>query len=127
MITSYQNSTSVADAYNRWTEDALLERLWGDHVHLGFYGDPARGRDFRLAKDDFVHELVRWSGIDRLPAGVDASGENGEFHTFVYEGPNFLNPVAWKSVGKKTYISPPEYGSQTYYFDELDVLSDSEF
>jgi len=66
---SYQGSTSVAEAYNRWTEDALLERLWGDHVHLGFYGNPARPRDFRLAKDDFVHELVRWSGLDRLPPG----------------------------------------------------------
>ncbi len=66
---SYQGSTSVADAYNRWTEDTLLERLWGDHVHLGFYGNPARPRDFRLAKDDFVHELVRWSGLDRLPPG----------------------------------------------------------
>jgi len=66
---SYQSSNSVAEAYNRWTEDALLEQLWGDHVHLGFYGDPARSRDFRLAKDDFVHELVRWSGLDRLPRG----------------------------------------------------------
>lgn len=65
----YQGSTSVAEAYNRWTEDALLERLWGDHVHLGFYGNPPRVRDFRAAKDDFVHELVRWSGLDRLPPG----------------------------------------------------------
>ena len=61
------------------------------------------------------------SFIDRLPAGVDACGENGEFHTFVYDGPNCLTPVQWVSVGKKTYVSPPEYGSQTYYFDELDV------
>lgn len=65
----YKNSKSVADAYNRWTEDALLERLWGDHVHLGYYGNPAKSRDFRSAKDDFVHELVRWSGLDQLPPG----------------------------------------------------------
>jgi MPBQ/MSBQ methyltransferase len=65
----YQNTNSVAEAYDRWTEDSLLERLWGDHVHLGYYGDPARSRDFRLAKDDFVHELVHWSGLDRLPPG----------------------------------------------------------
>jgi MPBQ/MSBQ methyltransferase len=66
---SYQGSNSVAEAYDRWTEDALLERLWGEHVHLGYYGNPPRTRDFRLAKDDFVHELVRWSGLDRLPPG----------------------------------------------------------
>jgi diphthamide synthase (EF-2-diphthine--ammonia ligase) len=59
--------------------------------------------------------------IDRLPAGVDACGENGEFHTFVYDGPNFAEAVAWKSLGKETYVSPPEYGSQTYYFDLLGV------
>ncbi len=29
-----------------------------------------------------------------LPAGVDPCGENGEFHTFVYDGPNFKFPVA---------------------------------
>jgi diphthamide synthase (EF-2-diphthine--ammonia ligase) len=52
---------------------------------------------------------------------VDACGENGEFHTFVYDGPNFAEAVPWKSLGKETYVSPPEYGSQTYYFDLLGV------
>jgi uncharacterized protein (TIGR00290 family) len=28
-----------------------------------------------------------------LPAGVDACGENGEFHTFVFDGPRFARPV----------------------------------
>jgi uncharacterized protein (TIGR00290 family) len=28
-----------------------------------------------------------------LPPGVDPCGENGEFHTFVYDGPNFARPV----------------------------------
>ena len=65
----YRGSESVAEAYDRWTQDQLLERLWGDHVHLGHYGDPPRQRDFRAAKADFVHELVRWSGLDRLPPG----------------------------------------------------------
>lgn len=69
----YSNSASVAAAYDRWTEDQLLERLWGDHIHLGHYGDPPRplGQvDFRQAKAAFVHELVRWSGLDRLPPGA---------------------------------------------------------
>ncbi len=29
-----------------------------------------------------------------LPAGVDPCGENGEFHTFVTDGPMFRNPIA---------------------------------
>lgn len=68
----YLDSASVAEAYDRWTEDRLLERLWGDHIHLGHYGDPPRAIgsvDFRQAKSDFVHQLVRWSGLDALPPG----------------------------------------------------------
>jgi MPBQ/MSBQ methyltransferase len=38
-------------------------------VHLGYYGNPPRRRDFRAAKEDFVHALVRWSGLDQLPPG----------------------------------------------------------
>ncbi|MCX5949079.1 MAG: methyltransferase domain-containing protein [Cyanobacteria bacterium] len=65
----FTGTGSVADAYDRWTADRLLESLWGDHVHLGYYGDPPGQRDFRAAKVAFVHALVRWSGLDRLPPG----------------------------------------------------------
>ena len=33
-----------------------------------------------------------------LPEGVDACGENGEFHTFVFDGPRFVQPVAHELV-----------------------------
>jgi MPBQ/MSBQ methyltransferase len=59
----------VAAAYDAWTDDRLLENLWGEHVHLGHYGTPPRQRDFRDAKADFVHALVHWSGLDQLPPG----------------------------------------------------------
>jgi MPBQ/MSBQ methyltransferase len=68
----YTNSASVADAYDRWTNDQLLERLWGEHIHLGHYGNPPvrpGAVDFRQAKAAFVHELARWSGLDQLPPG----------------------------------------------------------
>ncbi len=65
----FVGTATVADAYDRWTADRLLENLWGDHVHLGHYGDPSGPRDFRAAKVAFVHELVRWSGLDQLPPG----------------------------------------------------------
>ena len=65
----FVGTSTVADAYDRWTADRLLENLWGDHVHLGHYGDPPRPMDFRAAKVAFVHELVRWSGLDHLPPG----------------------------------------------------------
>ena len=31
--------------------------------------------------------------LDALPASVDPCGENGEFHTFVYDGPAFSRPL----------------------------------
>jgi uncharacterized protein (TIGR00290 family) len=35
-----------------------------------------------------------------LPPGVDPCGENGEFHTFVFDGPVFKRPIAFR-VGEK--------------------------
>jgi uncharacterized protein (TIGR00290 family) len=48
----------------------------GHHVSRDFAG--------RELDERFFHEL---------PAEVDACGENGEFHSFVYDGPSFRYPV----------------------------------
>ena len=54
---------------------------------------------------------ARWLGADHcgrvfdaeflasLPPGVDACGENGEFHSFVFDGPRFAHPVAHRVAG----------------------------
>jgi uncharacterized protein (TIGR00290 family) len=34
--------------------------------------------------------------LEALPPGVDPCGENGEFHSFVHDGPNFRQPVAFE-------------------------------
>ena len=65
----YISSHTVASAYDSWTQDKLLERLWGEHIHLGFYPSEKKNIDFRKAKVQFVHELVIWSGLDKLPKG----------------------------------------------------------
>ncbi len=65
----FVSSGTVASAYDSWTQDKLLERLWGEHIHLGFYPPQKKNIDFREAKIQFVHELVKWSGIDQLPPG----------------------------------------------------------
>ncbi|NJN01472.1 MAG: methyltransferase domain-containing protein [Leptolyngbyaceae cyanobacterium SL_1_1] len=63
----YQSADSVANAYDAWTEDGILEFYWGEHIHLGHYGSPPKQKDFLKAKSDFVHEMVRWGGLDKLP------------------------------------------------------------
>ena len=66
----YQSSNTVANAYDAWTEDGILEYYWGEHIHLGHYGSPPGRKDFLRAKSDFVHEMVRWGRLDQLPAGT---------------------------------------------------------
>ena len=65
----YESVSSVASSYDSWTNDRLLENLWGEHIHLGFYEKPRLKKDFRKAKVDFVHQLVHWSGLNNLPKG----------------------------------------------------------
>lgn len=44
--------------------------------------------------------------IQSLPAGVDPCGENGEFHTFVYDGPIFKVPISCErhQIEAKEYL-----------------------
>ncbi len=45
--------------------------------------------DGRFAGREYDRRL-----LEELPASVDPCGENGEFHTFVYDGPIFSYPIA---------------------------------
>ncbi len=67
---SYESSDTVATSYDEWTQDGILEFYWGEHIHLGHYGSPPRRKDFLEAKADFVHEMVKWGGLDKLSRGT---------------------------------------------------------
>jgi len=67
---SYESSETVANSYDEWTQDGILEFYWGEHIHLGHYGLPPRRKDFLQAKADFVHEMVKWGSLDKLPRGT---------------------------------------------------------
>lgn len=54
-----------------------------------------------------------------LPAGVDACGENGEFHTFVTHAPRFHVPIAARVERLSRYVGPAEYGGEEFWFAEL--------
>ena len=41
----------------------------------------------------FVGRVLDEQFLSELPASVDPCGENGEFHTFVFDGPGFRVPV----------------------------------
>lgn len=45
--------------------------------------------------------------LDELPAGVDPCGENGEFHTFVHDGPRFAHRIAF--VPGRTHVADERF------------------
>ena len=67
---SYESADSVANSYDEWTEDGILEFYWGEHIHLGHYGSPPKRKDFLVAKADFVREMVEWGGLTELSRGT---------------------------------------------------------
>lgn len=49
--------------------------------------------DPRTLATEFVGRAYDEMFLADLPAGVDPCGENGEFHTFVHQAPNFSRPI----------------------------------
>lgn len=50
----------------------------------------------------FIGKEINTDFINALPESIDPCGENGEFHTFCYEGPIFSKPVSFLT-GKKEF------------------------
>lgn len=76
----------------------------------------------KYLKDSFCGRVIDEEFLKDLPANVDPCGENGEFHTFVFDGPIFTNPVNFK-IGEKqirTYDSQDgKWDSRFCYCDLL--------
>jgi uncharacterized protein (TIGR00290 family) len=50
---------------------------------------------------DFLGRELDHDLLDDLPPHADPCGENGEFHTFVYDGPVFDEPIAVGANGRR--------------------------
>ena len=53
-----------------------------------------------LLDRDFAGRLYDRETLAQLPPTVDPCGENGEFHTFVFDGPNMANRIEHR-VGER--------------------------
>lgn len=51
--------------------------------------------DTKVLPEDFSGRKYDLNFLGDLPLNVDPCGENGEFHTFVFDGPIFSYPVKW--------------------------------
>ena len=55
--------------------------------------------DSKALSSAFVGRIFDRNFLEELPASVDPCGENGEFHSFVFDGPIFRNKIEFK-LGK---------------------------
>lgn len=83
-------SVGMEGAYPVWGTDtrALAERFIAGGFRAVLVCVDPRQIDARFAGRELDHALLA-----ELPPGADPCGENGEFHTFVYDGPIFRRPI----------------------------------
>ncbi len=100
---------AVFPLWKQNTSDLIKEFL-----DLGFKTIVTCVNEIYLDKS-FAGRIIDENFIKDLPKNVDPCGENGEFHTFTFDGPIFKNPVHFKigETVKKTYPKPKS--------DELDT------
>jgi diphthamide synthase (EF-2-diphthine--ammonia ligase) len=72
-----------------------------------------------LLADEFCGRRYDALFLKDLPVGVDACGENGEFHTFVFNGPMFRQPVPCRVGSFEDYTAPVSLGGVRYRFAQL--------
>jgi uncharacterized protein (TIGR00290 family) len=80
-----------------WKRDT--KELAREFVQLGFRAI-AVCVDPRVLDASFAGRDLDASFFADLPPGVDACGENGEFHTYVFDGPVFKTPIAVRTGEK---------------------------
>ena len=56
----------------------------------------------QLLPEEFCGRIIDKSFLEDLPPHIDSCGENGEFHTFCFDGPVFKKPVPF-TIGEKVY------------------------
>src|SRR6187431_990687 len=69
----------------------------------------------RFLDKSFVGRLIDQNFINDLPENVDVCGENGEFHTFTFDGPIFRKPISFEvgEVVYRKYEKPKTHSSNT--------------
>ncbi|HJQ30856.1 MAG TPA: diphthine--ammonia ligase [Pyrinomonadaceae bacterium] len=83
--------------YPVWGRDTT--ELVREFIGLGFKA-VVTCVDGKVLDSSFAGMMINEDFLSALPAHVDPCGENGEFHTFVFDGPIFKEAVRL-SVGEK--------------------------
>ena len=86
-------------------------QLVREFIDLGFKAAIVCVNDKYLGKS-FAGRVIDDTFLRDLPGNVDPCGENGEYHSFVYDGPIFKKPVAFSlgEVVHREYSAAPQSG-----------------
>jgi uncharacterized protein (TIGR00290 family) len=74
-----------------WGRDTA--ELTGTFIDLGFQA-VTTCVDSKVLDKRFLGRVIDKHFLDELPPNVDPAGENGEFHSFVFDGPIFKERIA---------------------------------
>ncbi len=99
------------------------DRAARDFIDLGFKA-VLTSVDASKLDESFAGRLFDYSLLNDLPPSVDPCGENGEFHTFVFDGPLFKKPVSFnmgETIHKKYELKDSSLSSGFYFKDLLPV------
>lgn len=84
-----------------WKRDS--RELMDEFIDLGFKTIVVCTKA-EVLDESFAGRIIDRDFLKDLPPNVDPCGENGEFHTFVYDGPIFKQPVSFV-IGEKVHRS----------------------
>lgn len=87
-----------------------------EFIALGFKTIVTCVNDHYLDKS-FAGRIIDEAFLKELPDTVDPCGENGEFHTFVFDGPIFSEPIRFEK-GELVYKTYPAPKSENQDSDE---------
>lgn len=99
------------------------KQLINDFIATGFKAIVVCINEKYLDKS-FAGRIINKDFVKDLPANVDPCGENGEFHTFVFDGPIFKEPVPFKKgeiVYKKYTPAQSDKTEDNCYKKEEDI------
>lgn len=91
------------------------KKLMEQFISLGFKAIIVCINEKYLDKS-FCGRMIDRSFVKDLPDNVDVCGENGEYHSYVFDGPIFKKPIVFKkgSIVYKKYSKPKEIGREHY-------------
>jgi uncharacterized protein (TIGR00290 family) len=81
------------------------ERILTELIDAGFKTKICAGRADYFSREQ-LGKIIDADFISTISPGADVCGENGEFHTFVYDGPTFRKPILVTNgdILEKTYL-----------------------